>query len=38
MLGFCATLATASAIELFTSGLMLGITAYATAKEAMKTN
>ena len=38
MIGFCATIATATAIELFSSGLMLGLSAYATAKQTMKTN
>ena len=38
MIGFCTTIGTTAAIELFTSGLMLGLSAYATAKQTMKTN
>ena len=36
MIGFCATIGTAVAIELFSSGVMFGLTAYAAAKEAIK--
>lgn len=38
MIGFCTTIGTTAAIELFSSGVMFGLTAYAAAKEAMKTN
>ena len=38
MIGFCATIGTTAAIELFSSGVMFGLTAYAAAKEAIKRN
>lgn len=38
MFALLATVGTATAIEWFTSGFMLGITAYAATKEAKKKN
>lgn len=38
MIGFCVTIGTTAAIELFSSGVMFGLTAYAAAKETIKRN
>ena len=38
MFALLGTVGTATAIEMFTSGFMLGLTAYAAAKETQKRN